>query len=200
NVDLRQLAVRRDLPSAHEPGRRRHLVTRYLLPGVVLLGFLGVSGWAARESFIPSQPVTVVPVVTTRAEVQQGGAPLFQAAGWVEPRPTPVLVTALTEGVIEQLLVVEDQEVKAGDSIARLIEADARLSLASAEADQRLRQAELVAMKAVLAAARTNVAQPVQLEAACAEAGAMLAQKETELGNLPFQLRAADAKLQLARI
>ena len=183
NVDLRQLAVRRDLPSAHEPGRRRHLVTRYLLPGVVLLGFLGVSGWAARESFIPSQPVTVVPVVTTRAEVQQGGAPLFQAAGWVEPRPTPVLVTALTEGVIEQLLVVEDQEVKAGDSIARLIEADARLSLASAEADQRLRQAELVAMKAVLAAARTNVAQPVQLEAACAEAGAMLAQKETELGN-----------------
>src|SRR5438132_1187895 len=175
NVDLRQLAVRRDLPA--EPARRRHFVTRYLLPGVVLLGFLGVSGWAARESFLPSQPVTVVPVVTTRAEVQQSGAALFQAAGWVEPRPTPVLVTALTEGVIEQLLVVEDQAVQAGEPIARLVEADARLTLAGAEAEQQLRQAELAGMKAALSAARTNVAQPVQLEAASAEAGALLAQK-----------------------
>src|SRR5437667_8044645 len=139
NVDLRQLAVRRDLPSSHEPGRRRHLVTRYLLPGLVLLGFLGVSGWAARESFLPSQPVTVVPVVTTRAEIQQGGTPLFQAAGWVEPRPTPVLVTALAEGVVEELLVVEGQEIRAGQPVARLVEADARLALQAAEADLALR-------------------------------------------------------------
>src|SRR5437879_3394018 len=81
NVDLRQLAVRRDLPA--EPARRRHFVTRYLLPGVVLLGFLGVSGWAARESFLPSQPVTVVPVVTTRAEVQPGGTPPTRSCNWL---------------------------------------------------------------------------------------------------------------------
>src|SRR5882724_5018944 len=106
NVDLRQLAVRRDGPAIPAPPRRpRHLLSRYLLPGAVLVGFLAVAGWAARDSLLPSRPVTVVPVLTTRAEIRQGGTPLFQAAGWVEPRPTPVLVTALAEGVIDKLLV-----------------------------------------------------------------------------------------------
>src|SRR5262245_15479436 len=95
-VDLRQLAVNRDNPI---PGPRRHIGTRYVLPGAVVLGFLALIGWAARDSLLSARPVTVVPVIATRAEVQQSGAPLFLAAGWIEPRPTPILVTALTEGV-----------------------------------------------------------------------------------------------------
>src|SRR5205823_6769288 len=106
NVDLQQLAVRRDGAAAPQLRRPRHLASRYLLPGVVLVGFLAVVAWAARDSLLPSRPVTVMPVLTTRAEVRQEGTPLFQAAGWVEARPTPVLVTALAEGVIDQLLVV----------------------------------------------------------------------------------------------
>jgi RND family efflux transporter MFP subunit len=201
DVDLRPLAVRRDGPTAPTPARRRrHLTTRYLLPGAVLLGFLGVMAWSARDSLRPSRPVTVVPVLATRAEVRQGGAPLFQAAGWVEPRPTPVLVTALTEGVVDQLMVVEGQAVKAGQPVARLIDADARLALAAAEADLRLRKSELAGARAALAAARTNARHPLRLKSAFAEAEAMLAQKETELGNLPFQLRAAEARLHLARV
>ena len=83
NVDLQQLAVRRDGP-APQLRRPRHLASRYLLPGAVLAGFLVVLAWAARDSLLPSRPVTVVPVLTTRAEVRQEGTPLFQAAGWVE--------------------------------------------------------------------------------------------------------------------
>src|SRR5436305_6408768 len=107
NIDLRQLAGR------HEPARppgasgRRHLVSRYLLPGGILLGFLLVPGWAARDSLLPSRPVTDVPVLTTREARQAAETPLFQAAGWLEPRPTPVLVPALAPGVVEKLLVVE---------------------------------------------------------------------------------------------
>src|SRR2546429_2371087 len=125
NVDLKQLAVRRDGP-APAPQLRRpgHLASRYLLPGAVLVGFSAVVAWAARDSLLPSRPVTVVPILTTRAEVRQEGSPLFQAAGWVEARPTPILVTALAEGVIDQLLVVEGQEVKAGEAVARLIDVD----------------------------------------------------------------------------
>src|ERR1700676_5602129 len=136
NVDLRQLAVHRDAGDAASAarGRRRHWLTRYVLPAIVLLGFVAVVGWAARDSVLPSQAVTVVPVLTSRAELQQEGTPLFQAAGWVEPRPTPVLVTALEEGVIEKLLVVEGQEVHAGEPVATLIEADARFALRTAEA------------------------------------------------------------------
>jgi RND family efflux transporter MFP subunit len=197
NVDLRQLAVRRDGPA---PRRRRHLLTRYLLPAAVLLGFAAVAGWSVRDSLLPSRPVTVVPVLTGRAEAGAAGTPLFQSAGWVEPRPTPVLVTALTEGVIDQLLVVEGQEVKAGEPVARLIDADARLALRAAEADARLRKAELAGARAALAAARTNADQPVQLESAFAEGEATLAQKETERAALPAQRKAAESRHALSRV
>jgi RND family efflux transporter MFP subunit len=199
NVDLRQLAVRRDNPASPSPRRRTHLLTRYLLPAAVLLGFAAVAAWSMRDALLPRRPVTVVPVLSTRAEVRAGGTPLFQAAGWVEPRPTPVLVTALTEGVIDRLLVVEGQEVRAGEPVARLVEDDARLALHSAEADVRLQSAELASAGAALAAARTNLAHPAQLQAALAEAEAMLAQKETERAVLPAQVKAAESRLALAQ-
>ena len=63
----------------------------------------------------------VVPVHVARAEVQQAGTPLFKAAGWVEPRPTPILVAALASGVVERLLVVEDQAVETGQPVAELV-------------------------------------------------------------------------------
>jgi RND family efflux transporter MFP subunit len=202
-VDLRQLAVKRDEPLpalARAPGRR-HLVTRFVLPGSVLFGLVAVLGWAARDSLMPARPVTVVPVMPATGETQErAGEPLFQAAGWVEPRPTPVVVTALTEGVVEQLLVVEGQQVRAGEPVARLIEEDARLALRAAEAEKRVCNAECDSAHGVLDAARINLAQPVQLQASLAEAEAMLAKTETELTNLPHELRAAEARRKLAQI
>ncbi|MSQ96854.1 MAG: HlyD family efflux transporter periplasmic adaptor subunit [Gemmataceae bacterium] len=165
NVDLRALAVRRDeAPAAATMRRSWRLGTRIVLPGVVLLGFLAVVGWAARDRLLPARPVTVVPVHTTYLDVQNEGTPIFQAAGWIEPRPTPILVTALTEGVVEKLLVVEGQKLKVGDQVAQLIQQDARLALQTAEADRELRQADVEHAKAVLAAARW--ALPFQLKAA----------------------------------
>src|SRR5262249_42297745 len=154
-----------ETPAPPSPRRRRHLLTRYLLPAAVLLGFVAVAGWSIRDTLLPARPVTVVPVLTTRAEISAAGAPLFQVAGWVEPRPTPVRVTARPEGVSAHLGVVGGQEVKGGEPVARLIDADARLALRASEADAKLRKAELASARAALAAARTNAAQPVQLQA-----------------------------------
>jgi RND family efflux transporter MFP subunit len=125
---------------------------------------------------------------------------LFQSAGWVEPRPTPVLVPALTEGIVDKLFVVEGQEVQAGETVATLIDADAKLALATAEADLRLRQAELKSAEAARMAASVNFEKPTQLQAALAEAEAMLAQKETEQASLPSQRRTAEAKQQFAKL
>lgn len=203
NLDLRQLAVPRDgdAPALTRAAVRRHWLTRYLLPGGVLLGFLAVLAWAARDSFLPAREVTVVPVLSATDEMQTAaGEPLFQAAGWVEPRPTPVVVTALAEGVVEELLVVEGQEVRAGEAVARLIQSDARLALKTAEAEERLCEAECAGAHANQAAARVNKEQPVQLQAGLAEAEAMLAKTDTELANLPFQMRAAEARRKLAEI
>jgi len=134
------------------------------LPGIVLLGFLAVVGWAARERLLPARPVTVIPVVTTFMDVQNESTPLFQAAGWIEPRPTPILVTALTEGVVEELLVVESQTIKSGQVVARLIQDDAKLALQTAEADRELRQAEVEHARAMLSV--TRAALPSQLQSA----------------------------------
>jgi RND family efflux transporter MFP subunit len=199
NLDLRQLTVTREGAIAPARLRRRSISTRYVLPGVILLGFLGVLVWATGDSLVPRKAVTVLPVLATRAEVQQGGTPLFQSAGWVEARPTPVVVSALTEGIVEQLLVVEGQEVKAGQTVARLIDADARLALAVTQAEARMREAELTSARAALLAAETNLKYPVHLDAALAESDAMLAKVKTELAALPRQLEAAEAREKVAR-
>jgi multidrug efflux pump subunit AcrA (membrane-fusion protein) len=140
-----------------------------------------------------------MPVILAKGEMQQAGTPLFQAAGWIEPRPTAVTASALVEGVVEQLLVVEGQEVQAGQPLAKLIDADARIVLREAEATEQLRAAERDSIQATLAAAQQNLEHPVHLEAALADADAALAELTTEIKNLPFALRAAEARLQLAR-
>lgn len=198
-VDLSQLAVNREAPATSNVVRKGRSLTRYGIPFVVIAGFAVVVVWSARDRFLPTRPVTVVPVVLTQAEVRQAGTPLFQAAGWVEPRPSAVVVSALVEGVIEKLFVVEGQTVAEGQPIAKLIDADARLSVADAEAAVRLREAELALANSASAAAQVHFDQPVQMQANLAEAEAAVAKLQTEIKNLPFAIRTAQAQLQLAQ-
>jgi multidrug efflux pump subunit AcrA (membrane-fusion protein) len=198
-LDLRALALDRRTLNHPQRAHRRAVFSRYVLPGVVIFGFLAMLGWAARDQFLSAKPVTVVPVVVTRAEVHQAAAPLFQAAGWVEPRPTPMLVSALAEGVLDQLLVVEGQQIEANQPVARLIDADAKLALEQARAALALRTAELASAEADFRAARLRLEHPVHLQSVLAEAQSLLAKTETELASLPFLIQAADARVEFAR-
>jgi RND family efflux transporter MFP subunit len=198
-VDLRELAIDRGDSGRAHLRTRRHLLTRYVLPILLASGFLALAFWASWDMVFPPKQVTVIPVFSTTAEIRREGTPLFKAAGWIEPRPTPVRVAALAPGVVEALLVVEDQPVKAGDAIAELVKADARLGLDQAMADQQLREAELKEAEAMFTAAVTRFKQPVHLEAALGEAQAALAKIETDLKNLPFESRRAEADYQAAQ-
>lgn len=193
DVDLRGLAIERGGSDSAKLKVRRHLLTRYLLPLALGCGFLALVFWASRDIIFPPQSVTVVPVFSTTAEVRQEGTPLFNAAGWIEPRPTPVRVAALAPGVIESLLVVENQEVKLGDPIAEMVKADAQLEHDRALADLGLRQAELEEAMATLKAAEVRFDQPVHLEAALGEAEALLARVDTASRNLPFETLRAES-------
>ncbi|MGD9856353.1 MAG: efflux RND transporter periplasmic adaptor subunit, partial [Planctomycetaceae bacterium] len=122
------------------------------------------------------------------------------AAGWVEPRPTAIRVAALASGVVDELLVVEDQAVKQGEPIARLVAEDAELMLDQARSVERLREAEIDEAQAALTAAQTNLTIPAHLELPVAQADASLAAIETELSNLPHQLARAEARLRLATV
>lgn len=199
HVDLQQLAVDRPAPASTTLARKRSWWLRWGLPAAIIAGFVGIAGWSARDYWLPAQSVTVVPVVLGKADVQQAGTPLFQAAGWIEPRPTAVMCSALVEGVLAELLVVEGQEVAVDEPVARLVDAEAQLSLREAEAMLQLRKAGQAAAEAVLTAANRHLEQPVHLMAAHAEAEAALATLESEIKILPFSIQAAEARLTLAR-
>lgn len=197
-VDVRRLAVERDESKKARIATRRHWMSRYVLPTAILIVLVGLLGWAARDVLLPAREVTVMPVIARATTAHEAGTPLFTAAGWVEARPTPILVAALADGVIDKLPVVEGQAIEAGEPVAMLIDADARLALEQAEAELTIRESELQSARATVAAARTNAEQPVRLEAALAEADSLLAEAETELSGLPFEIEAFEAQLHLA--
>ena len=197
-IDLSQLAVRRDAPHASAVRHRSRWLLRYAVPGAILAGFAGLFGWATRASFLPAHSVTVTPVVVTRAEVQQEGTPLFQAAGWIEPRPTAVVVSSLAPGVIEQLFVVEGQLVEKDQPVAKLNDTDARLALQQAEANLRLRAAEVQNVEATVTSTRIALEKPNELRAALADAESLLSETKLTIGNLPYTIQAAKTRRQLA--
>jgi len=169
-------------------------LTRTVLPGGILLGFLGMLGWASRDSLIPVKRVTVVPVIVTRAEEQRAGTPLFQAAGWIEPRPTPILVPALAEGIVAELFVVEGQSVESGQPLARLVDADAKLAVELAQSLAHLAEADVTSARAEWTAAQRRLEHPVHQQAVLSEAEAQLARIQTELARVPSLIEAAQAR------
>jgi HlyD family secretion protein len=197
-VDIKQLAIVRSETPAKSVRRRPRVLTRYVIPGALIVGFAAVAVWAAQDMLSPPQPVWVVPVLASQSNVQSEGTPLFQAAGWIEPRPTPIRVPALAPGVVERLLVVQDQLVKAGEPVAELVKQDAQLHYDRANADVRLSEAEKRKSRADLKAARTRLQQPVHLKAALGESQATLAEIATALKNLPFEIKRAAAQLEFA--
>ena len=201
-IDLKQLAIDRHEPTPEGGvGRsRRRLVTRYILPGSVVAGFLLLAGWLGWDVVFPPREVTVVQLLTTRALTTEAGTPVFQASGWVEPRPTSIRVAALAPGVVEKLMVVEDELVEAGQPIASMVRDDATLELEAAEAVLRLRRAEHTDVEAVLAAAELRLSRPVHLEAPLRAAEGELAGVLTRVQSLPFETRQAEAVLAAARV
>lgn len=179
--------------------RPRRWISRYVLPIGTLLGFAALLFVSAGQQLLPRTAVTVVPVLVKRSTVQTAGTPLFQAAGWIEPRPTSVSVAALTTGVIEELYVVEGQTVAKGQTIARLIAIDAELAVQQAAAALSLREGELQGAQAEHQAAAARLEQPVHLQAQLADAKSLLAQLHTQMKKLPFQMTAARATAAYTR-
>ncbi|MEX0867724.1 MAG: HlyD family efflux transporter periplasmic adaptor subunit [Pirellulales bacterium] len=199
SVDLRQLAVDRKPRSTVEvqaPPRR--WFSRYVLPLLLVAAFCGMLLWSVRASLLPAKPVSVVPVVVTRAEVRQTGTAMFQAAGWIEPSPAPVLASSLYEGMVDEVLVVGGQTVERGQIIATLIDADARIALGKAEADVALLESEVEAAQAELTSAEYALAHPLQLRADLGQAESMAAAVEAELAKMPAELEAAETHLAIA--
>ncbi|MBX7245386.1 MAG: efflux RND transporter periplasmic adaptor subunit [Candidatus Sumerlaeaceae bacterium] len=134
----------------------RRVLTRYVVPSVLLAGFLLTGGYAIRGSILPAVPVKVVmPVLTAVTSSSEGatvevasGTPLFQAPGWVEPDPFHTVVSSLEPGIVTHIHVREGEQVTSGQVVAELDDGEAQLAVKSAEAALEITSAELESAQA----------------------------------------------------
>lgn len=108
----------------------------WILPLGLLLGFLLLFALLFRDRLIPAREVEVFSAVgieetqqtsTPKQAAKSTGKLMFQASGWIEPDPLPIKATALTDGIVDSVNVLQGELVKKGDLIATLIRIDSRL-------------------------------------------------------------------------
>ncbi len=108
----------------------------WILPLGLLLGFLLIFALLFRDRLIPAKKVEVFSAVgieekiktsTTKKTANVAGKLMFQASGWIEPDPLPIKATALTDGIVDSVNVLEGELVKKGDLLATLIRIDSKL-------------------------------------------------------------------------
>jgi HlyD family secretion protein len=194
--DLRTLAREAGPPPAASvsPPRFRWM-TRVVVPGAILVVLLALLGYTAQDVIFPPRAVRVVPVVVKTGISAGTSAPAstVQAPGWVEADPYPISVSALADGIVKEVLALEGQSVKAGDVVVRLIDDDAKLALARAEANLSDAQARLEA-------AQRTWENPVERDRAVATAGAQVAESKASLEKLNAEVAAESAKLELMKL
>lgn len=153
--------------AAAKPARPRRLA-RLLLP-LLVLGAAGLLlAYAARAGFEKGREVEVAPVIPVADntvarpgpdapsdQARRAGA-IVQAPGWLEPDPYAIVVPALAEGVVATVHALEGERVEAGQVLARLVDDDAKLLAAAAEASLAGALAEVERAAAAIGAAQAQ--------------------------------------------
>jgi len=176
------------------PAPRRRWLTRVGLPSAILLITALLLAYAARDVLLPAREVQVVRVIARPVQVSSAqiaaaaGTVVAQAPGWVEPDPFPIHITALTEGIVRETLVLEGDSVTKHQVAARLIDDDAKLA-------ERKAVAEVARRKAALDAAQAQWDNPIDRKRAVAVNKAMKAEAEAEQAQVDATVAVESAKL-----
>ena len=163
--------------------------TRVLLPGLILLAMMSILAYAARDAVFPATAVRVVPVVVKTVNDASVGGVIAQAPGWVEPDPYPLAVSALTDGIVKEVLVLEGDPVKAGDVVARMVDDEAKLAVDRIRGQCEQAQAELKA-------AQREWDNPIERQRAVDVGEAMLNEARAELAKLDSDVAVEAAKVE----
>ena len=152
------------------PLPRRSTWLRLGLPCLILAGaatLMILTGW---DAWRPRRNVAAIPVGVRIVEVEaeqatrDAGGVAVQAPGWIEADPFDIFVSALTDGVIKEILVLEGDRVVAEQEIARLHDEEAVIEVARLEAQAKEHQAHLEKAKAVFQAAETEFRELIDLD------------------------------------
>lgn len=200
-----------------------------LLPVALVLGFAILFFIVVGDRLLPAREVVLETVVTleTGAGASLEAAPadpvdpadaamLFQASGWVEPDPLPVKATALIDGVVEEVNVLEGDTVKKGQLLATLIADDAKLNLLTAEsrlvslrasaeaqdAQTTIIEAEVATLEKQVAAATARRAeledQVRRVDSVAASGSGAVAEREVVLARLRLATQSAEVEALIA--
>jgi multidrug efflux pump subunit AcrA (membrane-fusion protein) len=191
--------------------RPKRSIWRILLPALILLIFVGVLATNLRGVFDARKTVTLVRPMALSAmagDAVRTAQPreLLHAAGWIEPDPFPIEVVALTGGVVREVLALEAQPVRAGQVVAKLIDDDARLALAAAQAVVQAAEAELAGAERAAQIEATDFERALEvtealhtLDAELKLAQAKVLESEAGLLQIEAQLRVDRDELALQK-
>lgn len=178
--------------SAIAPKRR---LMPILVPFAVLFGTVGLVAWSAWPVLRPVRTVEIVQAVFVHAEnasepTQQPqdhirSTRTVQAAGWLEAEPFYTAATALADGVVAEMLILEGDAVRKGQILARLVDDDAKLRVARAQAELLRSKASRAQAQSMLTAAQQNWDFPYELERRVSSLTALLEERRAELAQLP---------------
>lgn len=223
------------------PAPPNRVVTRILVPVMLVGLAALTLVWTGWRTIVPAPVVEVVPVSVrpaghgagrsvpggteeTRMEVagpppaapgvtpapRTEGAPV-QAPGWVEPSPYPVMVPALTPGIVRSVLALEGDRVEAGQVLVELVDDEQRIGLRRAEANLAESRAKVAEMEDELArksklvetgAASAGEVARLRLRIDAMRAAAGAAESETAMRALAVErtrVRAPVAGVVMAR-
>ncbi len=172
------------------------------LPPLVVLALGGALAWSAWPLLQPAREVAVVQAVHVRSaplQPQSGTETTptraVQAPGWLEAEPFMIACTALIDGIVESVEVLEGDPVEKGQVVARLVAADSELRLRAAEAELAQARATLGRVQAEHDAAQQAWEHPIGLKRAAESGRARLAEAEAELARLPMRIASVQATL-----
>jgi len=197
DIDLSALQRPEESSSVVRPPRSR---LRIVVPLVIVAGFLTVLLWSIGDLWRGEIPVSVI---RPRLREDLGGAVpsgmvLFQAAGWAEPEPFPVIVSALRSGVVKEMLVRESQVVGASDVVARLVDDQERIAVKSAEAEHQGALAEQARARAILSIVEREFEAAVQVTRDVELARADVDAKDAERTRRSRAVLKGNAELRIA--
>jgi len=207
-------AAARDAAAARvQPPARSRIAL--VLPALVVLATAALLAYAAWPTVQPLPEVRVAqavfaPDAAPAAAIAQQDAPrptdappqdapppitrAVQAPGWLEADPFYESATSLIDGVVARIHALEGESVEAGQLVATLVDEDAELALARAEARLAQARASRDVAAAEADAARADWDEPVDQRRALDATTAQLAEANAELDRLPHLIEAAEAE------
>lgn len=151
-------------PDTAQPSAGR--VPAWVIPLAIVAGFAILFLALFRDRLLPAPNVEVAVVMATSPDATSvSAAPvsaatgnlLFQASGWIEPDPLPIKATALIDGVVDVVHVLEGQLLKKGEMLATLVDDETRLALAAVEENHRILIAARDSQVASISSARKKL-------------------------------------------